>query len=83
MSSQILRPGTIKPNADTVVATIVGIVAERGELARAELVGRMGTAKFPHPKAQPTDKGWCQGYVAGAIRNGFLTAAPPAPEQGA
>jgi len=80
VSAQILRPGTIKPNADTVVATIVDIVAERGQLARAELVGLMGTAKFPHPKAQPSDKGWCQGYVAGAIRNGFLAVEPsPAP----
>lgn len=80
VSAQILRPGTIKPNSDTVVATIVGIVAERGQLARAELVGLMGATKFPHPKAQPADKGWCQGYVAGAIRNGFLAVEPsPAP----
>ena len=28
-----------------------------------------------HPKARPADKEWCQGYVAGAIRNGFLAVA--------
>lgn len=72
VSSQVLRPGDIKPNADTVVATIVGIVAEQGSIARAALIDLMAGATFPHPKAQPTDKGWCQGYVAGAIRNGFL-----------
>lgn len=73
VSAQVLRPSNITPNAETVVATIVGIVAERGSIARSALIELMGLATFPHPKAQPTDKGWCQGYVAGAIRNGFLT----------
>ena len=75
VSEQVLCRGTIKPNPDTVVATIVGIVTERDQIARDELIGLMGQATFPHPKAQPTDKGWCQGYVAGAIRNGFLAVA--------
>lgn len=73
VSGQRLRPGDIKPNPDTVIATIVGIVAERVELGRAELLELMASTSFPHPKAQPQDKGWCQGYVAGAIRSGFLT----------
>ena len=78
IGGQILRPGDIKPNPDTVVATIVGIVAERVQIGRAELIGLMASANFPHPKAQPSDKGWCQGYVAGAIRNGFLAVDGPA-----
>ena len=75
VSEQVLCRGTIKPNPDTVAATIVGIVAERVQIGRAELIGLMGQATFPHRKALPTDKGWCQGYVAGAIRNGFLAVA--------
>ena len=72
---QLIAVGGIKPNPDTVVAVIVGIVAERGRIGRAELIGAMAEATFPHAKAQPTEKGWCQGYVAGALRNGFLALA--------
>ena len=51
---------------------IVGILAHAGTMNRGALVDAMATANFPHPKARPTDRGWCQGYVAGAIRSGFL-----------
>jgi hypothetical protein len=83
LSTQLLKPGTIKTNPDTVVATIVALVAERGELSRGELLATMAEANFPHPRARPKDTGWCQGYVAGAIRNGFLavTAEPSADAQ--
>ena len=73
VSGQLLTAGTITPNPNTVVAVIVAIVAEHGSIGRVKLVEAMATAIFPHAKAQPTDKSWCQGYVAGAIRNGFLT----------
>lgn len=73
LSTQLLQPGSIKPNANTIAATIVALVADRDEITRCELLNLMATASFPHPKAQPTDKGWCQGYVAGAIRSGFLS----------
>lgn len=73
VSGQLLTVGTITPNPNTVVAVIVAIVAEHGSIGRVKLVEAMATAIFPHAKAQPTDKSWCQGYVAGAIRNGFLT----------
>lgn len=73
LSAQLLQQGSIKPNANTIAATIVALVADRGEINRGELLNLMAVASFPHPKAQPTDKGWCQGYVAGAIRNGFLS----------
>ena len=76
VGSQLLRPSGTKPNADTIVDTIVALVAERGTVARSELIELMQATAFPHPKAQPSDKGWCQGYVAGAIRNGFLVAEP-------
>ena len=70
--AQLLTVGSIKPNPDTTVAVIVGLVAERGTIPRASLVSAMASVKFPHPKAQPADAVWCQGYVAGSIRNGFL-----------
>jgi hypothetical protein len=76
VSAQRLRPGTIAPNPQTIVATIVALVAGRGELSRAELLELMAVTNFPHPKARPEDKGWCQGYVAGAVRSGFLAVAP-------
>lgn len=86
VSGQLIRAGEIKPNPNTVVAVIVGLVAERGSVGRSELIDLMASAAFPHGKARPADKGWCQGYVAGAIRSGFLalgdgrTPAVPAGE---
>lgn len=80
VSGHLIRTGDIKPNPNTIVAVIVGIVTEHGgSISRADLVAAMATVSFPHPKAQPTDKGWCQGYVAGAIRNGFLAMDEVAP----
>ena len=75
VAGQVIRPGAIKPNEGTVAAVIVGIVAHAGAMTRAALVDAMATANFPHPKTRPTDRGWCQGYVAGAIRSGFLAVA--------
>lgn len=83
VGSQVLRPSSVKPNAETIIGIIVGLVAGRGTVTRSELIELMQAATFPHPKAQPGDKGWCQGYVAGAVRNGFLVvenAAAPAEE---
>lgn len=75
VAGQVIRPGAIKPNEGTITAVIVGILARAGTMNRGALVDAMATANFPHPKARPTDRGWCQGYVAGAIRSGFLAAA--------
>ena len=75
VARQVIRPGAIKPNEGTVAAVIVGIVAYDETMNRGALVDAMATANFPHPKARPTDRGWCQGYVAGAIRSGFLAVA--------
>ena len=75
VAGQVILPGAIKPNEGTVAAVILGIVADAGTMSRGALVNAMATANFPHPKARPTDRGWCQGYVAGAIRSGFLAAA--------
>lgn len=75
MASPLLRPGDITPNSGTIVAAIVRLVVERGEVARPELINLMAGATFTHPKARPAEKGWSQGYVAGAIRNGFLAIA--------
>ena len=75
VAGQVILPGPIKPNEGTVAAVIVGIVAHDGTMNRGALVDAMATANFPHPKARPTDRGWCQGYVAGAIRSGFLAVA--------
>ncbi len=72
LSTQLIRLGEIKPNPGTVVATIVGLVPEGGTIARGELVTLMATAAFESPKARPTDASWCSGYIAGAIRSGFL-----------
>jgi hypothetical protein len=72
VGGQLITVGTITANPNTVVAVIVAIVAEHGKIGRAKLVEAMANAIFPHPKAQPSDRGWCQGYVAGAVRNGFL-----------
>jgi hypothetical protein len=57
------------------MAAIVGLVADRGSIRRCDLIDAMVSLTFPHPKARPSDRSWCQGYVAGAIRNGFLAVA--------
>ena len=71
--TQQLQPGAIKPNPNTVVAVIVSIVADSGIIRRGELVAAMAALPFAHPKARPTDPSWCQGYIAGAVRSGYLT----------
>ncbi len=75
LGTQLITVGGFKPNPNTTVAVIVGLVAEHGSVTRSELVDAMASVAFPHHKAQPGDKSWCQGYVAGAIRNGFLSAS--------
>jgi hypothetical protein len=79
VGSQVLKPSSVTPNPDTIVATIVGLVEAAGNVTRADLLAKMAATTFPHAKAKPQDKDWCQGYVAGAIRNGFLTVVGDAP----
>jgi hypothetical protein len=74
VGGQVIRAGKIKPNEGTVVSVVVKLVEERGTVTRADLVQLMGGTAFPHAKARPTDAGWCQGYIAGAIRSGYLVA---------
>jgi hypothetical protein len=74
---QLITAGDIRPNPNTTVATIVGLVEAKGTVSRSELVGAMGAATFMHRKARPQDQGWCQGYIAGAIRGGFLKIIDP------
>lgn len=83
VGSQVIRPGQIAPNPGTVVSVIVSLVAELGTVSRAALVAAMGQAAFANAKAKPQDAGWCQGYIAGALRDGFLAVADtiPAVEQ--
>jgi hypothetical protein len=77
--SQLITAGDIRPNPNTTVATIVGLVEAKGTLSRSELVDAMGSATFMHRKARPQNQGWCQGYIAGAIRGGFLKIADAEP----
>jgi hypothetical protein len=80
VGDQTIALGAVTPNPGTVIAVIVALVTERGgSVGRAELVAAMAAADFPHGKARPEDKGWCQGYVAGAVRNGFLALAEGEP----
>lgn len=81
-AQQKLRVGGIQPNPSTVPAVIVQLVAARSEVSRAELLAAMHDSGFPHPAARPRDRSWCQGYVAGAIRNGFLAVVPEPPTCG-
>ncbi len=74
--AQLVQPGSIKPNPNTVVAVIVGLFGDKVAMTRGDLIAAMTSATFPHPKARPADPSWCQGYVAGAIRSGFLMVAP-------
>lgn len=75
VGGQILAVGKMTPNPKTVSAVIVGLVAERGFMSRTALLDAMAGAVFLHPKVKPKDRGWCQGYVSGALRDGFLVLA--------
>lgn len=75
VGGQVLRVGDIAPNDGTVVAAIVALVAERGTVTRSALLDAMAGATFPHAKAKPQDRGWSNGYIAGAVRDGFLALA--------
>lgn len=77
---QLLQPGAIQANPGTVFGVIAALVAELGTVARAELVDAMGQTVFPSPKARAQDRAWCQGYVAGALRDGYLALVPSSPE---
>ena len=78
-ASPKLRPGDISPNPGTLVAAIVRLVVERGEVSRADLIELMSGTGFSHPKARPAEKGWSRGYIAGAIRSGVLAVAVGSP----
>ena len=80
VGAQLIQLGEIKPNAGSVFGVIAALVAELGTVTRAGLVDAMSQATFANPKARPTDKGWCQGYVAGALRDGILAIVPAAPD---
>lgn len=80
VSDQLVKVSDVRPNPGTIAATIVGLVEQKGTVSRAELLKLITETTFPQPKAKPQDQGWCQGYVAGAIRNGFLMVVGQAPE---
>jgi hypothetical protein len=79
VGAQLIKISDIRPNAATIAGTIVGLVEAKGTISRADLLKLMSETAFTQPKAKPQDQGWCQGYVAGAIRNGFLTVIDEAP----
>ena len=72
VSKQRLQLGEITPNPNTVGASIVALVALKGQITRQELLDDMAMTEFPHRLAQPHNKKWCQAYVAGALRQCFL-----------
>lgn len=87
VGGQVLKVGSFNPNPNTVTASICAIVALNGTITRKALLAEMAETVFPHPKAQPKNPKWCQGWVAGAIRNEFLvliadeqTDQPPPPD---
>lgn len=81
VGGQMLTLGSIAPNPGTVAAVIVTLVERHGRIGRAALLDAMAGAAFSHPKARPKDRGWCQGYVSGALRDGFLALAKREPAQ--
>ena len=72
VAGQLLRVGPIKPNANTVASAIVGLLPATGSITRSELLARMAATDFTSKSAKPDDRNWCQGYVAGVIRSGFV-----------
>jgi len=72
---QVLCVGSITPNPGTVVGTIVELFGTRNAMARKELLDTIASASFSNAKAKPTDRAWANGYIAGALRDGFLAVA--------
>jgi hypothetical protein len=75
VGGQVLCVGSITPNPGTVVATIVELFGTRNAMARTELLDAVASASFSNAKAKPTDRTWANGYIAGALRDGFLAIA--------
>lgn len=75
VGGQVLSVGSITPNPGTVVATIVELFETRNAMARTELLDAISRASFSNAKAKPTDRSWANGYIAGALRDGFLAVA--------
>jgi len=75
IGGQVLRVGGITPNPGTVVATIVELFNTRNAMTRTELLDAIACASFSNANAKPADRSWANGYVAGALRDGFLTVA--------
>lgn len=73
VGGQVLSVGSITPNPGTVVATIVELFNTRNTMTRTALLDAIAVASFSNAKAKPTDRSWANGYVAGALRDGFLT----------
>lgn len=73
----MIKLGRISPNPNTVAASIVALVGMKGEITRRDLIADMADCSFPHPRAQPKDPQWCQGYISGCVRNAFLEIVPP------
>lgn len=72
VGGQVLKLGSFGPNPNTVTASICAIIGLHGTITRGELLAEMAETVFPHPKAQPKNPKWCQDWVAGVIRNGFV-----------
>jgi len=77
VGGQVIKLGRISPNPNTVAASIVALVGMKGEITRRDLIADMADCSFPHPRAQPKDPQWCQGYISGCVRNAFLEIVPP------
>ncbi len=82
VSGQLLRVASAgnKPNDGTVMAVIVGIVAEHGTVTRADLIDLMAKASWQNPKtaACAKDRAWCTGWASGTLRAGFIVVADSA-----
>lgn len=74
-TDQRLRATGMKPNPGTVLAALVQLVEERVDVSRTQLIALIRSGCFSHPKSRAGEKGWCEGYVAGAIRGGYLAVA--------
>ena len=72
VSGQLLRAGPVVANDGTVMATISAIVSKVGVVSRGDLLDLIAAMPFAKPTVKPTDRGWAQAYVAGAIRAGHL-----------
>ena len=72
-SSQYLVISNLRPNPKSAAGIIYETVKIENGMTRGTLLERLATRLGDETKHKFNDRRWCQGYIAGTIRDGFIS----------